>query len=329
MRTLAVAQAWRLDGGAVRYVARELPDALEDRLRRDGCDVERWPDITAGSAADGRRLRDAVSSGDAAAVLVDGYAFGDAFRRQLSGTHATTMLLHDYGMNEPLWLDFILNANPHARRELYPLVDGRRQLLGLRWAMLRREFVTALRHGGPAPDARIPGRARVLVTLGGGDPHDVTGRIIDAMEAVDRPLEVCALVGAANPHMERLRRRAARSRHTIRVCAAVDDMPAMMAWADVAVAAAGSTSWELAWMGVPWLSIAFADNQRPILDELHARGLAVALGWHDNVTSPKIAEALSTLLTQSRARARLAAKVAPLIDGAGAARIAGVLRGHA
>ncbi len=46
-----------------------------------------------------------------------------------------------------------------------------------------------------------------------------------------------------------------------------------MAWADVAVAAAGSTAWELLHMGVPTVFMVNADNQKPVaaaVEKAHA-----------------------------------------------------------
>ena len=48
------------------------------------------------------------------------------------------------------------------------------------------------------------------------------------------------------------------------LCVDVHDVPKLMAWAHAAVSAAGSTSWELAFMGVPTLSVVLADNQAPV-----------------------------------------------------------------
>jgi UDP-2,4-diacetamido-2,4,6-trideoxy-beta-L-altropyranose hydrolase len=323
MRSLAVAQAWRRAGGEVNVIARDLPRPLEQRLEREGCGVQRWADVEVGSVEDARRLRVLAARSRATALIVDGYRFGEPFRREIAGLAATTLLVHDYGVEEPLWLDFVLNQNPHSSPDLYPLVEPRRQLLGLRWAMLRTEFTEAIR---PASQPAASRPDRVLVTLGGGDPYDLTTRVLRSLEYVDHPLEVRAVVGSASPHLAASRAAAARSRHQVRVLHNVTDMPRLMAWADVAVAAAGSTSWELAWMGVPWISVAFADNQRAILAELGRRHLALALGWHEDVDESRIAASVNTLIADPAARQEYRTRAMAAVDGCGAERVTALLQ---
>ena len=46
------------------------------------------------------------------------------------------------------------------------------------------------------------------------------------------------------------------------------NMPELMARADVAVSAGGSTCWEVAFMGLPFLIVVLAENQEHIAKEL-------------------------------------------------------------
>ena len=66
------------------------------------------------------------------------------------------------------------------------------------------------------------------------------------------------MAGASNPHRAELEAAVERSGAAIRLLSAVTDMPGLMAWADVAVAAGGTTAWERA---NPW----FASEVLPAL----------------------------------------------------------------
>lgn len=93
-----------------------------------------------------------------------------------------------------------------------------------------------------------------------------------------------------------------------------EEMLELIAVADVAVSAAGSTPYELACAGVPAVIVAVADNQRPIACAFDRAGLAVGLddpgGLADAV--PKLADA--------ELRDRIAAAGPAAIDGYGAFR---------
>ncbi len=186
-----------------------------------------------------------------------------------------------------------------------------RLLLGPRYALQRREFREL-----DVPAREVPAQARrVLVTLGGSDPDNVSALVLDALALLPEPLEVQVLLGGANPH------RASLERPGVELVTDARDVPERMLWADLAVAAAGGTAWELARTGTPQVTIVIADNQRPAGDALKADGLAVVLGWHADLTPQAIAEAVSALAGDASRRAELAARGRALIDGQGARRV--------
>ena len=100
--------------------------------------------------------------------------------------------------------------------------------------------------------------------------------MLAALGEVEGPLEVQVLIGGANPHREALERAAATCPHPVELAVDAVDVPARMAWADLAVAAAGGSAWELARVGTPQIAIVLADNQRPAGRALGEQGLAVS-----------------------------------------------------
>jgi UDP-2,4-diacetamido-2,4,6-trideoxy-beta-L-altropyranose hydrolase len=129
------------------------------------------------------------------------------------------------------------------------------------------------------------------------------------------------LIGGANPHREALERAAAACPHPVEPAVDVLDVPERMAWADLAVAAAGGSSWELARVGTPQIAIVLADNQRPAGRALGEQGLAVSLGWHADVSTGDIAGAVAGLAADAPRREELSRRGQALIDGRGALRV--------
>ncbi|MFP3733021.1 glycosyltransferase, partial [Bacillus sp. SIMBA_006] len=62
------------------------------------------------------------------------------------------------------------------------------------------------------------------------------------------------------------------------VVVSVSDMARRMAEADLAIGAAGSTSWERCCLGLPTLMLILAENQEGIARALDAAGAAICLG---------------------------------------------------
>jgi UDP-2,4-diacetamido-2,4,6-trideoxy-beta-L-altropyranose hydrolase len=106
----------------------------------------------------------------------------------------------------------------------------------------------------------------------------------------------------------------------------VRDMAKPMAWADVVVTAGGTTSWELAFMGLPALTIVLADNQVDLAESLAAHGVARNLGWHTRLTEAELADAVAELMKDQAARRDMGARGRELVDGDGGRRVVRALQ---
>ena len=99
------------------------------------------------------------------------------------------------------------------------------------------------------------------------------------------------------------------------------DMPKLMAWADIAVVAGGSTSWELAFMGLPSLVFTFAENQKEIALAIENTGLGVNLGWANEESYKKLKNVLGDSLSNAAQRKKISDLGKNLIDGMGCSHI--------
>ncbi|MGQ9908288.1 MAG: UDP-2,4-diacetamido-2,4,6-trideoxy-beta-L-altropyranose hydrolase [Candidatus Flexifilum sp.] len=313
MRCLALAQAWRDRGGQVTFICAQLGEALHTRLNTEGMAVQ-IIDAPIASADDARWTRQLVDALDPAWLVLDGYQFDRAYQQKV-GSGRKTLMLDDTAHLDGYAVTAILNQNPSAHpdpyREKAPEAD---LLLGPRYALLRREFKPYRLWQRVHPQIA----ARLLVTLGGADPDNATASIIAALEFVPHPLEVRVVVGHNNPHRDALRAAAQRSRHQVTVESNVTDMPGLMAWADAAIAAAGSTLWEIALFGLPVLTVTLAENQAAVADTLAQRGLVIQL---DRSNPNGLADRVSGLLSDQALRQRLSMQLQALIDGFGVERV--------
>ena len=122
------------------------------------------------------------------------------------------------------------------------------------------------------------------------------------------------VAGGANQHLDELQKAVRERQAYLSLKTNVEDMPELMAWADVAIAAAGSTSWELAFMGVPFLAIALAENQRSIVISLDAKKVAVNCGDGNEITAEKLSEIILNVIYNREKRALMSLHSAQLND---------------
>jgi UDP-2,4-diacetamido-2,4,6-trideoxy-beta-L-altropyranose hydrolase len=318
MRCIALAQVWQNVGGQAVFVIATQATPIEDRLVSEGMDVVHLS-VEPGSAEDARKTASLAWQLGATWVVVDGYHFGTEYQRIIQNGGLRLLFIDDYGHAQHYWADIVLNQNIYAHEGLYPNRSPDTQLLlGTRYALLRREF----RQWQGWTRKISPVAQKVLVTLGGSDPDNVTLKVIQGLQRVDvQGLEAVVVVGGSNPHYEKLQAAVDASPFPISLERNVTNMPELMAWADVAISAGGSTTWELAFMGLPSLVLVLADNQRAIAEKLGEMGVAVNLGWHTNVSVAEIAQAMKQLLISSRIRAEMARHGQELIDGEGTTRV--------
>lgn len=190
-------------------------------------------------------------------------------------------------------------------------------LVGPRFALLRPRFREA-RAEVLARRAEVSSVRRILVSMGSSDPRNLTSLVLLGISEADIAVEVDVAAGAAS---ERLRELAESLPLAITVHADTADMAALMARADIALGAAGSTSWERCCLGLPSLLIVTAENQRMIAERLEIAGAADVLGWHDDVDAADIAGALRRLCGDAGRRRQMSVRAAEVCDGLGAARV--------
>lgn len=324
MRCLALAQAWQDAGGHAVFVSAESTAAIRERLLAESCEVLSIA-ASAGSPDDSKQTIALARENAARWIVVDGYQFTAEYQRALKSAGCKTLFFDDYGHAERYSADLVVNQNAGADENLYRNRDSQtRLLLGPKYCILRREF-NAWREWTREIQ---PAGHRVLVTMGGSDPENVTARAMAARSQMKvENLEVTVVVGGSNPNFESLQRAAAQAGSKITVLRDVSNIAELMAWADVALSAAGSTCWELCLLGLPALLVDVADNQTAVARELDRRGCAVHLGNSRHASAEKIAGHLERLLKSEHVRRSLSGSCRELVDGEGAARVVSALRG--
>jgi UDP-2,4-diacetamido-2,4,6-trideoxy-beta-L-altropyranose hydrolase len=331
MRCLALAQAWQDAGGSVAFACADLPDSLFERLATEQCVVHKI-DAPPGSESDvgqTRRLAEAIAP---KWVVLDGYDFGSAFQLALRDEEWRLLFIDDDGRHAGYHVDVLLNQNAGAAAVLYGRhMHATRLLLGCQYAMLRREFLRTPRKLGTSQKV-----SRLLLSLGGGDAKNLTQQFLVAVwPCIPTDCEVDVLIGPANPHITTLMSGTFGSKEAREIAAnmkrttfhvAPPNVPQIMADCDLAITAAGSSVYELGYLGVPMLLAVTADNQRPIAVALDQLGAAVRIDeFHENLTAD-LPSALEMMISDPERRASCAAKFRELVDGRGAARVVEVLR---
>lgn len=317
MRCLALAQAWKDAGNKVTFITNCQSDGLFQRLREEEFSLH----VLARSHPDTKDwgyTKDILASYPNAWVVLDNYHFDETYQQKVKEAGHLLLLIDDMAHLKHYYADIVLNQNLRAEKLRYSGEPYTRLLLGTRYVLLRREFL-AWRDW----KREISEVARhVLVTLGGSDPENHTLKVIQALQKVDvTGLEATIVIGAGNPHVDELEAAAKQSRIPIQLVRDARNMPELMAWADMAISSAGSTVWELLFLGTPTLALILADNQRYIAEQIGGLGVGQSLGRAGAITTKSLAKAITLLLKDFNLRVKISKNARQVVDGQGAQRV--------
>ncbi len=330
MRCLSLAGRLAEAGAETVFVAASITDPLRRLIRDAGIGLfEIAPSGSSGTGDwDRASWSEAAQRDDArrtAAVLetgcdwlvADHYGLDGLWEAEMHCCAKRIAVIDDLA-NRPhachLLVDQTYGRDPADYRALTG--DAADLLIGARYALLRPEFPRARpsaleRHFEERPVERI------LISLGMTDAGGLTqaaarAALLRTGAAID------IVLGSAAPTVAAVQRLA---ENEPRVSLHIDSTQVcdLMAAADLAVGAAGTTSWERCCLGLPALTFAIAANQQLIAGKLAEAGAIRLIEAQD---TDAIGDAIAELNADAAERVRLARVSAQICDGEGVARVA-------
>jgi spore coat polysaccharide biosynthesis predicted glycosyltransferase SpsG len=250
------------------------------------------------------------------ALVVDSYVLPPEHSAAVRRSGRTVLAIVDgdfRGQSADIYVDQNLDSRITA-----PGVVG---LAGLDYALLRG----AVRQYRPltAP-VQEPGRTpKVVAFFGGTDAYRAAPTIAGLLVRTGVPFD--ATVIAANDGLRaELLAVAPGPGQRLEIVGPTDELPEMLAGADLAVSASGTSTWELLCLGLPAALTWVVDNQILGYERTLARGYAAGLGQLGHLGESSVGT-LRDLLTDAGLRTRLAARGWAAVDGRGVERVAGAL----
>lgn len=338
MRCLTLADALRDHGAQCHFLCRSHVGHSMERVDRAGHAVHplhATGDTSADTPSlsehagwlgvdwrtDAEECRDVLDAIRPDWLVVDHYGLDadwETLVRPMSRRLAVIDDLADRPHDCDLLLDQTLGRAPEAYRPLVP--ERCIVLTGACYALLRPRF-PELREASLARRTRHRTPFHVVITMGGVDHLNATGRVLQALHRCSLPADcrVTVVMGASAPWLESVREQARTLPRPTRVLVDVADMAQLLADTDLSIGAAGSTSWERCCLGVPTLMLVLAENQRDTAAALKAAGAAVVVNGSEQ-TPADIASALEDVLREDRLRS-MSQAASHVTDGRGAARL--------
>lgn len=198
-------------------------------------------------------------------LVVDHYALDHQWERRIQAGFHRLMVMDDLADREHqcnLLLDQTFGRSAADYSSLVP--DYCEMLCGSQYALLRPEFAELRPYS--LQRRSKPELRQLLIAMGGVDKDNVTGEVLDVLRNSDLPADcnIIVVMGVTAPWLESIKQQAQTLPWHTDVKVGVSNMAELMANSDLAIGAAGATSWERCCLGLPSILITIADNQQTI-----------------------------------------------------------------
>ena len=254
-------------------------------------------------------------------LVVDHYALDQRWEDALAA-HCSQLLVIDDLADRPHRCDLLLDQNLGRQPQDYAgLVPTHCQVLtGPHYALLRPEF-SALRPYSLQRRQAQSALRQLLITMGGVDLPNATGQVLQALKtcALPQACRISVVMGLTAPWLQNVQELAAQMPWPTEVVVNVNDMAQRMADSDLAIGAAGSTSWERCCLGVPTLMAVLAENQQPGAQAMEAAHAARLIGAVSDIAT-QLPLAVAELIDSER-HSRMSLAASAVSDGRGVEKV--------
>lgn len=346
MRCLTLAHSLQADGAQCHFICREHPGNLIAQIRQHGFTVSVLPATTESLITDDVAVAaqsnyaawlgvdwttDAAQTKAGIGVtavdwlIVDHYALDARWEQAMRPLCHKLIVIDDLAdrpHNCDLLLDQNLGRNVSDYDQLVPVPCT--VLAGPQYALLRPEFA-ALRDESLRRRA-TPQLKHLLITMGGVDQADVTSKVLEVLRDCPLPadLRITVVMGSNAPWLERVQLLTKLMPQPTAVIVNVNRMAQLMADSDLAIGAAGSTSWERCCLGLPSIIGVQAANQQLIANALELSGAAKAFSINKGVKP--LRELIAKVVGDNHRLQNMTTSAAAITDGKGVGRVAAQLK---
>lgn len=229
-------------------------------------------------------------------LIVDHYALDINWEKRLKPYYKKLFVIDDLADREHD-ADILLDQNfGRSSCDYQELIPKHCQLLiGPEYALLRPEFSQWREYSiNRRQDIQAP--KRWLVNLGGVDKDNITSDILYTLSrcSLTPDTKITVVMGASAPHIDNIKKLAKTMPWSCDVQVNISNMAEIMANSDIAVGAAGSTSWERCCLGLPTIMLILAENQYIIANTLHKAGVAYLIDLDTEGMFEKLAHSIMT-----------------------------------
>ena len=316
MRCLGLAEELRRNDFDAVFVTKRIKGNIAKKIKNNGfkaillnnCNIKGDLDF----------LVKTVKKSKAKFVIIDNYTIGYEYEKQLFSDTGVKILSID-GLLRKHFCHILVNPNIHAALSTYKgkADECRKTLLGYRYFILRDAFLKT-KKSEPEKNNNF----RILVTMGGADPDNLTLGVIKALEAFgDVSLRGDIIIGPANKNVEQIKKYIKKNNlKNFDLYINTGKVPDLIKKCDLCVCSGGVTIGEALFFNKAIIGCILADNQAKAINFLSKKDFIFDAG-RIGASTERLKKLLCSLMDNKAAVGKMQKRTKGLVDGLGKKRI--------
>ncbi len=308
----------------VHFLSRSLPKNLKKKVSEIHANLQILPeDATIEQDLAALHSMFDLMSRKRIVVIVDHEQWNSECFKSLRSDQRLVLMAIDDGDRRHYDCDFVVNPNLDAELIAFSTSEDCQKLLGPKFQMIRDEVHT-LRQD---PTERMAENFQFLVSLGMADRWGHSLKAIDAVRRSTLKFDTHVVVPNDWPHTETAKRLIG-NHPRIHLYEDPSFFPQLLARSDLALVGAGHITYELAYLGIPMMTVTMGAQQLSTSEAWKSRGISDHLGEVDRLTPELIMEKLLYWMERDQELEEKGISSQRIVDGRGKFRVLEKLTKH-
>lgn len=336
-RCLTLAQELRNSGHIVRFLTKDMPTGLHRLIGENGFALSLLPPpkftekpffhenysewLGVEQEVDAHDTLSAFEGLTPDWLIVDHYGV-DLKWEKIVKPHVRRLMVIDDLANRQHCCDLIVDQNFSEMQNRYKNLvnDSAYFAMGPHFAMINSEY-RKLR----STKKRDGAVNRILVFLGGSDPHNVTETVLDLLlEPAFSAINLDLVIGLNHKKFSQISLKA-RERPLTTVYSNLPNLAELMLTADLAIGGGGVTTWERICMCLPSIVVILSENQKFSCEALASSGYIISAGPSALIKPQELRGLIEKCVNSPELMTSISNRAAHLVDGRGTLRITELL----
>jgi len=226
-------------------------------------------------------------------VIIDSYKFPESIYDKISEIeYVTSIVIDDFNRLNYYACDFLINYNPNASLLNYKVSHNTEKMFGLEYFFLGSNFINKFDNRRLNDLINI---RRIAITMGGSDPENITGKILEILSSADIFAEKVIIIGPGFKNSNLLRDKY-RLSADFTFFENPDDIAEIFNRCDIVISSCGITAYELLYLNVPFICISIAPDQDNNLKYFTENEITILSCTKNEINAPGFSDNLVSAL---------------------------------